>query len=642
VWDRIRTGAWPQSVKDAGNIVSSQANINATNVYPGIEGATAHPQALAKGTTDILAGRPVDVSDHITPELEARAAMPPATDRKRIDAQAAAVAAERPVPVEPAPELPFERTAAEANAEAKKQDLILDVYDYARAQGFDDMPVGEAGQIADKLIMASPEQAQKILRDMQMSPRQVADAPAVIDPPREPLPAPAPPIEDFNSPEFRAAIQADLDRELAAQPIAPPMPPPSKAGSREELEQMLASGVPTEQLLAHPQIQKAIRDTYYDRKPTGTTENFANPEWRAKRVYEFRRPDGTIEQVQGWDNAVSRLAEMARGFAGGNFRTDRHAIIVLGGPAAGKSTIAERLARDYGAAIVDPDEAKKIIPGYDEGSGAGATHEESVALAKDVGAKIRADGGNMIFPKVGQSPDIIRPMIAAAKEGGYSVDLVHVSVPVEIAQRRNIGRFLRTGRLVDPSYIADVVGTKPRDTAYLLRGEANDFADINTITQTVKGTGPLADRIRSRRDVGPRDLGDVSRGERAGEEIAPAIERAPTELAARPSEPVAARAEEQIAPVHERPTPKSFWSYQAATETPLAPPGIAQKEWESLSPGMRREIVRQGSRLPDNMFADIEGRPQSFENAMGELDQFKIAADQIAACAAAPAQGVAA
>jgi hypothetical protein len=42
-------------------------------------------------------------------------------------------------------------------------------------------------------------------------------------------------------------------------------------------------------------------------------------------------------------------------------------------------------------------------------------------------------------------------------------------------------------------------------------------------------------------------------------------------------------------------------------------------------------------RLPD-MFFDAEGRPQSFENAMGELDQFKIAADQIAACGV-PAEG---
>ena len=42
-------------------------------------------------------------------------------------------------------------------------------------------------------------------------------------------------------------------------------------------------------------------------------------------------------------------------------------------------------------------------------------------------------------------------------------------------------------------------------------------------------------------------------------------------------------------------------------------------------------------RLPD-MFFDAGGQPQSFERAMGELDQFKIAADQIAACAAPAAE----
>src|SRR6516165_1557121 len=87
-WDRVRGLPWPTAVKDAGNIVSSEANINQSNIYPGVNGSAAHEQALAKTTNDILAGRPVDVSQHITPELEASAAMPPATDAKRIDAQA--------------------------------------------------------------------------------------------------------------------------------------------------------------------------------------------------------------------------------------------------------------------------------------------------------------------------------------------------------------------------------------------------------------------------------------------------------------------------------------------------------------------------------------------------------------------------
>lgn len=43
-------------------------------------------------------------------------------------------------------------------------------------------------------------------------------------------------------------------------------------------------------------------------------------------------------------------------------------------------------------------------------------------------------------------------------------------------------------------------------------------------------------------------------------------------------------------------TPANFWSYQAATPTPRdAPAGspMTRGQWESLSPGMRREITRQ-------------------------------------------------
>jgi hypothetical protein len=221
-WDRVRGPNWPTSVKDAGNIVSSQANINQSNIYPGAAGAAAHEQALAKTTNDVLAGRPVDVSQHITPEHEARAAEAQAPiDASRARAQAAAVAAERPVPVEPAPELPFERTAAEANAEARKQDLILDLYDAAREHGYDDIPMEEAGRIADKMMAATPEQAAKLFRDFQMSPRQVADAPTHIEPPAEPLPVLVPRIEDIHAPDYQAAVRADIDRELARVPPHP-------------------------------------------------------------------------------------------------------------------------------------------------------------------------------------------------------------------------------------------------------------------------------------------------------------------------------------------------------------------------------------------------------------------------------------
>jgi predicted ABC-type ATPase len=257
------------------------------------------------------------------------------------------------------------------------------------------------------------------------------------------------------------------------------------------------------------------------------------------------------------------LADEAKAFAGGEFKNGNHAIVVLGPPAAGKSTIAETLAKKYGAAIVDPDEAKKAIIGYDEGSGAGSTHYESVELAKAAFKEIGRDHGNMILPKVGQAPEIIRPMINDLKARGYSVDLVHVSVPTEVSQRRNIGRFLETGRLVDPNYIAQV-GEKPLETTHILSGEADEVAYVNNLEKTVEGTGPLADSIRSGLDVGPG-----IRGRREG-----------------------------------------------------APTGGRTEE----------------GRYPTAVDADRNVSYQSINKALDEVDSYKMAADQIAACAA-PAQG---
>ena len=70
-WTRVKTGQWPTSVRDAGNVIESEANVAQTNIFPGAEGEVAHREALVKTIDDILAGRPVDVEKQITPELQA-------------------------------------------------------------------------------------------------------------------------------------------------------------------------------------------------------------------------------------------------------------------------------------------------------------------------------------------------------------------------------------------------------------------------------------------------------------------------------------------------------------------------------------------------------------------------------------------
>jgi predicted kinase len=550
IWDRARSDAWPTSVKQAGDIVSSQANIIQSNIYPDADGAAAHEQALAKTTNDILNRRPVDVSKYITPELEARAAVPIEAARTQAQAATAEVERLRAVAAGPQPELPFAQTAAGARAQAAQQMLGTELQQIARGAGYD-MPVEEAARISDKLTRATPEEAQTIVRELQMSPRQVAAAPARLEPPREPVPTPVAPVDDIHAPDFQTAVRADLDRELAAAPVA---------GGRDELAQMLVRGEPTEKLITHPEVKRALAENAA-RVPTGTMADFKNAKWRADRVYDF---DG--DKVQGWDAAVSRLTDQAREFAGGEVKNEGHAIILLGGPASGKSTIAETLAQKYGAAIVDADEAKKIIPEYAGGLGTSAVHEESSQLAKDVLKEIVRGSTNVLLPKVGQNVDTIRAIMAALTDRGYKVDLVHAAVPIEVAQRRNLERFVRTGRLVDPDYIKEV-GEKPLETAHILSGDANETAYVDNLQNTVEGKGPLADAIRTRRDVGQRAAGGV-----AG-----------------------------------------------------APPGRQQAE----------------QRIPVAVDAEGNVTYQSIQKAVDEVDAYKTAAEQIAACAAPAAEAAA-
>jgi len=60
LWTRVKTGSWPTSVRDAGNIVESEANIQGSNILPGVEGEAAHREALGRSIDQILNNQPVD------------------------------------------------------------------------------------------------------------------------------------------------------------------------------------------------------------------------------------------------------------------------------------------------------------------------------------------------------------------------------------------------------------------------------------------------------------------------------------------------------------------------------------------------------------------------------------------------------
>ena len=68
-WVRIKTGSWPQHIRDAGNVVESEAQIAGSNPFKGTEGEIAHRTALQKAIDDMIAGRPVEVDDIVGPSL---------------------------------------------------------------------------------------------------------------------------------------------------------------------------------------------------------------------------------------------------------------------------------------------------------------------------------------------------------------------------------------------------------------------------------------------------------------------------------------------------------------------------------------------------------------------------------------------
>lgn len=129
-------------------------------------------------------------------------------------------------------------------------------------------------------------------------------------------------------------------------------------------------------------------------------------------------------------------------------KVERKATNLLGPPAAGKSTIANPLARALSAMIVDADEAKKLIPEYDRGIGAAAVHEESSGLSDRVLAKAVSAGDNVVLPKVGANPASIDRLATLLTKSGYKVDLVLIDVPEPVAVQRMIRRFSATGRII--------------------------------------------------------------------------------------------------------------------------------------------------------------------------------------------------
>ena len=317
---------------------------------------------------------------------------------------------------------------------------------------FDSTDFGSSGRSID---------LEKDVRDAQPNPQQQAE------------------IERFDNPGSPAAKEQADQLEEEFFPTRQREGFQSDIDLRKDLSKRIDEGASETEIDTHPAVTKAIEDAMAIPETT-TKKGYGTEKFESEREFIF----GT-EKVIGYENAIDRLYESAKDLAWGGttkgiVKQQKKAVVVLGAPAAGKSSIADPIARKMNAAIIDPDEAKKVLPEYKGGIGANAVHEESSDIIDRVLQLAVGIGDNIVIPKVGGKASSIRNLVNKLKEQGYDVNLVDMKVSYSEARKRMFKRFIDKGRLINPDYVRQV-GSNPTKTYYTLKEEgiANGYTQID-------------------------------------------------------------------------------------------------------------------------------------------------------------------
>lgn len=165
------------------------------------------------------------------------------------------------------------------------------------------------------------------------------------------------------------------------------------------------------------------------------------------------------------ENVYNRLQKMGSAVTkengevelSGEVRCDRRLDIIIGLPAAGKSSaVAEPISELFKSRIIDCDEAKKILPGFDGGWGAQAVHLESQTISDKQLDTALAKKENIAYPRVGAGYDAMKKVVEKAKRAGYKVYVHYNELDRNKALGRMMERFLTTGRYLKPDLITGV------------------------------------------------------------------------------------------------------------------------------------------------------------------------------------------
>lgn len=194
----------------------------------------------------------------------------------------------------------------------------------------------------------------------------------------------------------------------------------------------------------------------------------------------------------------------------GEIAQERRADIVIGAPAAGKSSVlVDPLSEQHKSRVIDSDDAKKLLPEYDEGKGAGNVHRESSMIRNDLLVRAVENGDNLVWPTVGDKLDKLLRDIQNFRDNGYSVYLHLNELSASKATGRALGRYLSEGRFVDPEVVLKV-GDKPTQNYNYIRQQEGLIDGYSHYSNDVpRGEKPI---LYEAGDTGRSLEGDRGRG----------------------------------------------------------------------------------------------------------------------------------
>ena len=178
---------------------------------------------------------------------------------------------------------------------------------------------------------------------------------------------------------------------------------------------------------------------------------------------------GDVVQKLYQQGSYTGVDKAGDGGYNGPVNRDRRADIVIGVPAAGKSSVlVDPLSQRYGSRVIDSDMAKALLPEYDSGKGASAVHRESSMIRDQLLDQAMDQGDNLVWPQVGGDLKSLIEEIQMLKDEGYQVNLHLNELPAEKAVGRALGRFIHEGRYIDPGIVLRV-GDAPTRNYQALR-----------------------------------------------------------------------------------------------------------------------------------------------------------------------------